>query len=36
MKELGFADDGIKLTLTFEPPWTMEKMSKKGKKILGI
>jgi metal-sulfur cluster biosynthetic enzyme len=36
IKELGFKDDNIILKLTFNPPWTMEKMSKKGKAMLGI
>lgn len=36
MKELKFEDKNISLELTFDPPWTMEKMSKKGKAMLGI
>lgn len=36
IKELGFKDQDITLELTFDPPWTMEMMSKKAKAILGI
>jgi metal-sulfur cluster biosynthetic enzyme len=36
IKELGVGDKDIKIELTFDPPWTMEKMSKKGKAVLGI
>ena len=36
IKELGFKEKDISLELTFDPPWSMEKMSKKGKKMLGI
>lgn len=31
---LGLSD--VKITLTFDPPWTMEKMSEKAKAKLGI
>lgn len=34
--ELGFAKKDIKIDLTFDPPWSMERMSKKGKKKLGV
>jgi metal-sulfur cluster biosynthetic enzyme len=36
IKELGIKEEDISLELTFDPPWTMEKMSKKGKAMLGI
>jgi len=36
IKELGYKDKNIILELTFDPPWSMEKMSKKGRAILGI
>ena len=28
--------DSVKVILTFDPPWTTERMSEKGKAILGI
>ena len=36
IKELGVEEKNISLELTFDPPWTMERMSKKGKAMLGI
>lgn len=36
IKELGVKEEDISLELTFDPPWTMEKMSKKAKAMLGI
>ncbi len=36
LKELGFDDKNIELELTFEPPWSTERMSPKGKAMLGI
>ena len=36
IKELGIKDRDINLELTFDPPWSMEKMSKKGRTMLGI
>ncbi|MFA6016612.1 MAG: metal-sulfur cluster assembly factor [Patescibacteria group bacterium] len=36
IKELGFKDSDITLELTFDPPWSMEKMSKRAKAMLGI
>jgi len=36
IKELGIKEENISLELTFDPPWAMEKMSKKGKAMLGI
>lgn len=36
LKELGLKEKDIKLELTFDPPWTMEKLSKRGRAMLGI
>lgn len=36
IKELGIKDEDISLDLTFDPPWSMDKMSKKAKAMLGI
>lgn len=36
MVELGFTDENIKLELTFDPPWSVEKMTERGRAILGI
>lgn len=36
IKELGIKENDISLELTFDPPWSMEKMSKKGRAMLGI
>jgi len=34
--ELGLKEEDILLELTFDPPWSVEKMSKEAKAILGI
>mgnify|MGYP001066174296 CR=1 FL=1 len=36
LEELGFKKENIFLQLTFDPPWTMERMSKEARAILGI
>lgn len=36
LKELGLTEDKIKFELTFDPPWSMEKMSERAKAMLGI
>lgn len=36
IKELGFSSKDIKIKLVFDPPWSIEKMTKRGKAILGI
>lgn len=36
LRELGFKDEDMKLELTFDPPWSVEKMSERGRAILGI
>jgi len=34
--KLGLKNEMIEIELTFDPPWSMDKMSEKGKAILGI
>lgn len=36
LNELGIIPDKVKINLTFDPPWSMEKMSPKAKALLGI
>lgn len=36
LQELDFTENDIELKLTFDPPWSMEKMSEKAKAHLGI
>jgi metal-sulfur cluster biosynthetic enzyme len=36
ISELGFNKSKIKIDLTFDPPWSMEKMSPAAKALLGI
>ncbi len=36
LQSLGIEDKNIELDLTFDPPWSMEKMSEKAKAMLGI
>jgi metal-sulfur cluster biosynthetic enzyme len=36
IKELGFINNQIDIQLTFDPPWTMDKISKKAKALIGI
>lgn len=36
IKELGFKKNNINIELTFDPPWSMNMVSKKGKALLGI
>lgn len=36
ISELGFNKEKIIIELTFDPPWTIERISEKGKAILGI
>lgn len=36
IKELKIKEQDITLELIFDPPWSMEKMSKKGRAMLGI
>jgi len=34
--KLGFSKEKIKIELTFDPPWDINKMSKKARQFLGI
>ena len=36
LKQIGIPQEKIKLELTFDPPWTMERMSERAKAMLGI
>lgn len=36
LKNLGLKEENIIIELTFDPPWSMEKMSHKAKKNLGF
>ncbi|GAB4219862.1 MAG: hypothetical protein Fur009_7910 [Candidatus Microgenomates bacterium] len=36
LTELGFMEEKIEIELTFDPPWSMEKMSEKAKALLGF
>lgn len=36
LTELGFEKEKIIIDLTFDPPWSIDKISEKGKAILGI
>jgi metal-sulfur cluster biosynthetic enzyme len=36
LKELGLKEEEIELELTFDPPWTIERMSKEARAMLGI
>ncbi|MBI4226356.1 metal-sulfur cluster assembly factor [Candidatus Roizmanbacteria bacterium] len=36
LKELGLSDETIEFELTFDPPWSMDKISERAKAMLGI
>ncbi len=36
LKEIGLKKKDITVELTFDPPWSMDKMSKRAKAMLGI
>jgi len=36
ISELGFSEKNIILKFTFDPPWDIDKMTEKGKILLGI
>ncbi len=36
MKELGFKRNEVRIELVFDPPWSIERVTKKGRAILGI
>ena len=36
LKEIGVEQDNIKVNLTFDPPWSIDKMTPRAKAIFGI
>jgi len=36
LKKIGIQKDKIEFELTFDPPWSMDKMSERAKAMLGI
>ena len=36
LKQINIPEESVKLELTFDPPWSMEKMSERAKAMLGI
>ena len=36
LKELGFKENKIEIELTFDPPWSIERMSPAARAILGL
>lgn len=36
IKELGINEKNIKIEFTFDPPWSIGRINKKAKKILGV
>ena len=36
INDLGVKDDDIEIELTFDPPWSMERMTERAKAMLGI
>ena len=36
LKELGYSEKNMTLELTFDPPWSMDKMSERAKAMIGI
>lgn len=36
LKEIGIKEKDIEIELTFDPPWSMENITEKGKAVLGI
>ena len=36
LKKIGVSEDKVHLDLTFDPPWSIESMSERGKALLGI
>ncbi len=36
LKEIGVDEKNVKIDLTFDPPWSMDKISPRGKAMLGI
>jgi metal-sulfur cluster biosynthetic enzyme len=36
LKELGFNSKNIKIKLVFDPPWSVEKMTARGRALMGL
>lgn len=36
LQELGFSDKNIEIELTFDPPWSIDRLTEKAKALLGI
>lgn len=36
LQELGFSDKNIEIELTFDPPWSIDRLTEKAKAVLGI
>ncbi len=36
LKQIDIQEESVKIELTFDPPWSMERMSERAKAILGI
>lgn len=36
VSSLGMKEDDITIEVTFDPPWSMERMTERGKAVLGI
>lgn len=36
LKEIGVSEENVVIDLTFDPPWSMEKMTERAKALLGI
>jgi len=36
MTGLGFRDEDVTIELTFDPPWSMDRLSERAKAIMGI
>lgn len=36
LKEIDLPEDKVHIELTFEPPWTMDRLSERAKALLGI
>lgn len=36
VSELGIKEDDVTIEVTFDPPWSLDRMSERGKAMLGI
>lgn len=36
LKEIGVKEDAVELELTFDPPWSIDRMSESAKAMLGV